>query len=153
MTNINKNTITIREAHTLAWLLLLLSLPAILSSTTIPSTVALHLLSTTPIPYFQTEHIWQIYVWSPIVILSACILLYAPGLFLTLSFNGAPGIGQWLVYSLGISIITISSLTEITEAIIGTPLLRSAFTLSLILFSFVCYVYLIFKLKNVSNII
>src|SRR4051812_48117973 len=97
-------------------------LPALLAHDAVRAAAALFPLAETAQPYFVPEHALQLYLWTPLVVLSACILFLSPGLFLALALGGAKDIGSWILYALALSTVVLSAAAALVQAVIGSPL-------------------------------
>ncbi len=73
-------------------------------------------------PYFRPDYAFILYLWSPLVVMSACLLFLSPGLFLSLALNSAKGIGQWVLTGFVLSLVVISFAAGITQSVIGNSL-------------------------------
>ena len=82
-------------------------------------------------PYWMGDHAGLIYLWVPIVMLSASLLILAPGLLLAAAWTRTEGAGSWLLRGLALSILVVAPLTTIAQ-VLGTPLLGTGFAVWLI---------------------
>ncbi len=82
-------------------------------------------------PYWVSEQALLIYLWAPIVMLSASLLILAPGLLLAAAWTGTEGFGPWVVRGLALSILLLAPVTTGAQ-LLGIPLLGTGFALLLI---------------------
>ena len=116
-------------------------LPVILDAKTI-QTVALLPLPSSSNLYFLPQFAGLLCLKAPVVILSALVLLFSPGLIFTLALGKAKSVGQWLIYGLTTSIILISLVTAIFQAITGSPITGLNFSLLVVICAVVGFVFL-----------
>ncbi len=102
-------------------------LPALVGHDAVQSAAALFPLAESPHPYFVPGHAGLLYLWTPLVVASACLLFLSPGLFLALAFDAPQSIGESVVYALPLSMIAISSVAGVVQAMMGSPLCGGAF--------------------------
>jgi hypothetical protein len=141
-------TATIAGATRLAAILVITWLPFILGHNAVKSVVSLFQLASTTNPYFHPEYAGLLYIWSPIVVLSACIFLISPGLFLSLALNKGRGLGEFVVTGLALSIIVISVVTGFVQILMGEPLIGDKFTAIVIACSLACFGFSILRLAR-----
>ena len=98
------------------------SIPAALGHSAISSVSSLYELAEASNPYLQPEHGLLLYLWAPVVVLSACIMLLAPGLILAIAFGAARTVGQWVVCGFALSLIIVSTAAAIVQMVAGNPL-------------------------------
>jgi len=60
-------------------------IPAVARSDAVGKAAALFPLADSAHPYFVPAHAWTLYLWTPVVVMSACLLFLSPGLFLSLA--------------------------------------------------------------------
>ena len=90
----------------LVWLVLILVvcwLPSIFGNQVVTAIDRLYLLAQSPNAYFLPDHRLTLYVISPLVGLSACILFLSPGLFLSLAFSKTKTFPEWILYSFALA--------------------------------------------------
>ena len=116
-----------RAVVRLAACLLLASLPAVLDPGAIARASALWPLAQAEHPYWVPEHAALVQLWAPLVSLSGCVLVLAPGLLLALLTRAGDEVGRWLVTGLALSIVGLAPLVELVEAALGRPLAGGEF--------------------------
>ncbi|MBW7990527.1 MAG: hypothetical protein FVQ84_10995, partial [Planctomycetes bacterium] len=121
-------------------------LPVLFGLNTIKSVTALYPLANSAHPYFVPEHAVKLYLLTPLVVMSSCLLFLSPGLFLSLALNSAKSLGQWIFTSLAISLILISSVTGIVQSIMEKPLRDGWFATVVVIISTVCFVFLFIRI-------
>ncbi len=109
--------------------LALASLPGALAHGAVTGAAALHGLAAWSQPYFLPQHAGLLYGAVPLVVLSAYVLLLAPGLLLALSAGVAARLEAWLLAALAISLVLVSVVAGAVQAILGSPLEGGAFVL------------------------
>ena len=107
--------------------LALASLPAALFHDAIGRAAALHDLAASAHPYFVPAHAALLYGAVPAVVLSAGVLLLAPGILLALAAGAAARIERWLLAALAISLVVVSGAAGLVQGILGRPLEGAAF--------------------------
>jgi hypothetical protein len=107
--------------------LVLLWLPALVGRQAVGDAVNLYPLVFSANPYFHPEHALLLYLWSPLVALSACVLLLSPGLLLVAAYGAARNAGQWILHGLAVSIVLISAVTAALQSAMGSPPLGGGF--------------------------
>ncbi|WP_170399733.1 hypothetical protein [Ruegeria arenilitoris] len=87
-----------------------------------------------PSPYFIAQDALFLYVWVPLVTLSASALLVAPGLLLALGI-AAPDdrFEHWLLKGFTFSLFGVPAAAAAVQAISGLPLVGTAFILLIVL--------------------
>ena len=123
-------------------------LPALIGSDAVRSAAALFALANSPNPYFVPDHAWTLYLWAPIVVVSACLLFLSPGLFLSIAINSAQNVGHWILSGLALSLIVLSIVTGIVQWIMGNPLRDGAFAAVVIACSLGSLGFLLFRLSQ-----
>jgi len=61
-------------------------------------------------PYWPGERLLELWLWTPLVALSACALFLAPGLAIAAACGAATGLGRWLMCALAASLVSVSAL-------------------------------------------
>src|SRR6478736_2363209 len=102
-------------------------IPVLVGRDAVKSAAALWQLADAPNPYFVAAQGTLLYIASPLVVASACLLLLSPGLLLALALDSAKNVGEWVVNGLALSIIVLSGTTQIVQAIAGSPIRENAF--------------------------
>ncbi|TMV07028.1 hypothetical protein FGK63_13020 [Ruegeria sediminis] len=91
-----------------------------------------------PSPYFIAGEFWLLYVWVPLVVLSASALFVAPGLLLALA--AAPpdeGFEHWLLKGFTLSLFGVPAIAAIAQSVTGIPMVGTAFVLLTVLLSLI----------------
>ena len=107
--------------------LTLASVPAIVFRDVVPRAATLYGLASWPNPYFVPEHAALLYGATPLVVLSSCVLLLAPGLLLALAAGAGARIERWFLAALAISLVVVSAVTAITQALVGLRVQEGTF--------------------------
>jgi hypothetical protein len=94
------------------------ALPALLDPAALQRAGALWPLAEGPSPYWLPAHGVLLYLWAPLVALSACWLLLAPGLPLAAALGGATGPGRWILLALGVDLLVLSAASALAEAVL-----------------------------------
>lgn len=123
-------------------------LPALIDLKAVQSTAALYPLAITENPYFVPKHGVKLYVWTPLVVMSACLLFISPGLFLSLALNSAKRISQWLFTGIGLSIIVVSVTTGIIQSLMGSTLRGGNFAALVVVTSLLCFGFLLIRIAR-----
>jgi len=134
--------------QSLVWFALLLVglwIPSLLDRGAIESVADLHALAKAPNPYFVPEHAWLLYVRAPLAALSAWILCLTPGLLLTPSLVDDLGVNRWLLYGFSLSLIIISPLVALAQALAGSPITGVGFIAFLVVISLLCFLITFFR--------
>jgi hypothetical protein len=111
----------------LAAALIALSLPAVVGAGVVARVSALDALASAPRPYFVPGHFLLLYIVAPIVVVSACVLVLAPGLLLALALGRGERFGEWIVAGLALSLLVVSVVAGVVQAAIGSTLGGVAF--------------------------
>jgi len=149
----NTSILDFNKISKLVLLFFIALLPIFFFKDIIPDIARLSDLADQPSPYFIPEYFFLLYIASPVVILSSCLLLLMPGLFVSLMLNVAVSVEKWLLYSLGLSIVIISVVTESIEAILLSPLLGDEFLVAVFLISVSCLFLLLIRLRRGSQVL
>jgi hypothetical protein len=102
-------------------------MPVIVGRDAIRAAAALNALASSAHPYFVPAHAALLYLWSPLVAASACVLLLTPGLLISVALGVATDVGRWLLMGLTISIGVVSASAAIVQALMRSPLRGGAF--------------------------
>jgi hypothetical protein len=78
-------------------------------------------------PYFVPDHAALLYGAVPVVAVSACVLVLAPGLFLSLAMGRGSSAGEWLVSSLTLGIVGVSAAVALVQSISAAPVTGNGF--------------------------
>jgi len=148
-----QEALTKRSALLLFGLFILGWLPVIFGKDIVQQVSAMYPLAESNNPYFVPQQIWSLYIWTPVVVLSACLLFLSPGLFLSLAFNSAGSVGHWVLNGFALSLLVISISTAILQSIIGTSIRGDAFIAVVIGCSVICFVFLLIRVSKGINII
>src|SRR6266852_5128088 len=124
--------LTVNGALRLIGVLAVASLPVLVDRSAVASVAALYPLAASANPYFALDYTGLIYIRAPLVIISAFVLLMAPGLLLALALDQAQTISAWVLRGFTISLIAVSLVAGAVQAIIGRSLQGDAFILVLI---------------------
>lgn len=117
--------------HRLSLCLIIAALPVTLDPGAVARAAALVPATGLLAPYWVADHALLVYVWSPFVMLSASLLILAPGLLLAVAWGGSVSEGPWVLRGLALSILLIAPVTTGAE-VLGIPLLGAGFALMLI---------------------
>jgi hypothetical protein len=98
------------------------SVPAILGLDAVGEVAALFPLADSPHPYLVLAHAVLLYVWSPLVVGSASVLMLAPGLCLALLSDASASLNRWILFGFAISVTTLPFITPLIESLTATPL-------------------------------
>lgn len=101
--------------------------PVLIHAGAVGEVAALHHLALAPNPYIVAEHAVLLYVISPLVVLSACMLLLSPGMLLSLALGAGRSVPEWLLTGLALSLIVVSVAAGVVQAAAGATLQGSAF--------------------------
>lgn len=139
--------------HRLAWLggvLLVGASPALFASDLPGRAAGLHALAGRSGPYFDggLGELGLLGVRLPLVYVSACLLVMAPGLLLTLLCDAAPAASSWLARALLVNVALVSCVANLVSAAIGAPLGGRGFALALLGASALCGLGLRLRLQQ-----
>jgi hypothetical protein len=137
-----------RRAIKLCALLVLAWVPAALGQDALRSAAALFPLAGSAHPYWVPEHAWNLYFWTPLVVVSACLLLLSPGLLLSLALNAAKGVGEWIATGFGLSLVVVTIAAAVVQSAIGAPLKEGRFTAVVVVCSLLCFGLLLIRLRG-----
>lgn len=87
-----------------------LSAPALLDPGALERAGAHWRLAEAAQPYWPGALALELWLWAPLVALSACALFLAPGLALAAACGAASGLGRWLMCALAASLVSVSAL-------------------------------------------
>jgi hypothetical protein len=144
-----QGTVARRSVWFLLSVVVLCWLPVLIGRGAVEKAVALYPISQAGNAYFVPAHALLLYFVAPLVVLSACVLLLSPGLFLSIALNGAETTGEWILTAFGISIVTIGGVTTIFQALAG-PLTSGAFLLLVVSCSAAAFVVLLVRGDRLS---
>ena len=123
-------------------------IPALVGAGAIGEVSALYPLADSPDPYFVPGHALLLYLWSPLVVASACILLLSPGLFLSIALNAARSVALWITSAFAASLVVVSVASQAVQAAMGRPLLGTAFVLVLVACSLTCAGLMLLRVRR-----
>jgi len=121
----------IRRTGGLMLALALCALPVFIDPGAVARVNSLLPLAFSANPYFAPAHGLLLYGWSPLVVVSGCILLLAPGLMLALAFGAGRTAAQWVLAASGLSLAVVSLAATLLQLLIAAPLQGPAFALML----------------------
>jgi hypothetical protein len=107
--------------------LAMLQVPAWLGRAAVSDAVAIWPLAGAANPYYLPAHFIQLYVWTPAVIVSAIVMLLAPGLVIARAFGVAASLERWLLTGFAISLVLVSAVSGSLQAMAGQPLVGTRF--------------------------
>jgi hypothetical protein len=111
----------------LASVLLALALPAVIDPGAVARAAAL-IPAEGAAAYWVPQHAVLLYGWTPIVVLSAFILVLGPGLVLVYAASSVRSAAAWMLLGLASSSVLLSVVVEVTEAITGGALQGRGFS-------------------------
>ena len=123
-------------------------IPALVGAGAVGEASALYPLADSPDPYFVPGHALLLYLWSPLVVASSCILLLSPGLFLSIALNAARSVALWITSAFAVSLVVVSVASQVVQAVMGKPLLGTAFALVVAACSLVCAALMLLRAKR-----
>ncbi len=123
-------------------------IPVLVGARAIGDATALYALADGANPYFVPAHGLLLYVWSPLVVASACVLLLSPGLFLSIALNAARSVALWIVTAMASSLVVVSIAAQAVQGAMGRPLLGSAFALVVVVCSLACAALLLVRARK-----
>ena len=126
------------RAARLALCLALCWIPALVGAGAIGDVTALYPLADSANPYFVPAHALLLYVWSPLVVASACVLLLSPGLFISIALNAARSVALWITTGFAASLLIVSVASQAVQSMMGRPLLGTAFAVVVMVCGVVC---------------
>jgi hypothetical protein len=122
--------------------------PAVVGWGAVQNAAALFSLANSQHPYFVPAHAGILYVWTPLVVISTCLLFLAPGLFLSLALDAAAGVGQWMLTGFALSLVTISAAAGVVQSITGRTLRGGAFVAVVLACLLVSFAFLLIRLAR-----
>ncbi|MGH7502339.1 MAG: hypothetical protein ACREL7_11335 [Longimicrobiales bacterium] len=122
-------------------------LPVLFLRDTIGQAAALHALAETPEPYFVPRHAFLLYVLSPLVVMSACILLLSPGLVSALAVGRARSVDEWILHGFALSLVIVSLATALVQSI--APLDARSFTSVIAACTLLAWIILRLRIRGV----
>ncbi len=105
------------------------SLPALIDPAAVARAAALEALATDEHPYFVAAHFGLLYLWAPLVALSACLLFLLPGLLLAWAFGAAADLGRWILHGLALSLVVVSAAAALVQGVMGHALTGTPFAI------------------------
>jgi len=140
--------IGMRRAAILIGCIVLCWIPVLVGAGAIADATALYALADGANPYFVPAHGLLLYVWSPLVVASACVLLLSPGLFLSIALNAARSVALWIVTAMASSLVLVSVAAQAVQGAMGRPLLGSAFALVVVACSLACAALMLVRARK-----
>ena len=125
----------------LTFFLIIAWLPALIGGDTVGSTANLFQDGAAN-PCFVPGHFFQLYIWSPLIVLSSFVLFVSPGLILALASGAVKTVGKWLIYGYAASLFATSFAAGLVQWIIGTPLRGNYFAGTIIFCTFLAILLL-----------
>jgi hypothetical protein len=138
----NERILRLSAVIAVAWL------PALFGHDAVQSAAARFALANSANPYFVPDQAWILYIWTPLVVASACLLFLSPGLFLSLALNAATGVGRWVLTGFALSLVILSVAAAAVQWIVGSPLLGSAFAVVVVVCSLACFGFLLIRTEQ-----
>ncbi|MGC4055339.1 MAG: hypothetical protein QM757_41425 [Paludibaculum sp.] len=114
--------------------------PVLLGSGAIAEAARLFPIASGQHPYFVPEHGGLLYLFAPLVALSAFLLCLLPGLFLSFAAGAATRLDRWILSGFGLSLVVVSVTAGIVQAMLPRPLEGAGFLLLLTVLSAVSFV-------------
>jgi len=108
------------------------AIPVIFGLGAVRDAAALFPLADSAHPYFLPDHGLLLYVWSPLAVVSACILMLGPGLCLALTSPASRSVERWILNGFALSVITLAVITPAAEALTGAAIRGGRFVALLI---------------------
>lgn len=102
--------------------------------------------------YFDYLHFFRLYLWTPIVVISACLLFISPGLLLTMGTNTVKNAGHWFLLAICVSILFNSITISIVELFLEIHLIGTTFAIFIGLITFICFVFILIRIYQGQNI-
>ncbi|HEX4933126.1 MAG TPA: hypothetical protein VFV33_08110, partial [Gemmatimonadaceae bacterium] len=116
-----------RSLPATAALLAALSLPALLGTSAVRTGGALWRLGAGPHPYWVPAEALLLYVWIPVVVVSACALFLAPGLLAVQALRAANSFGDWVLRGFALSIVLVSLTATVVQSVTGATVAGRGF--------------------------
>jgi hypothetical protein len=108
-------------------ILVLSWVPVLLGTEAIATAGELYPVIETGNSYLVLQHAPLLYVWIPAVVLSSFSLVMSPGLLVVLALRARVDLDRWVVYGFGLSVVLISVLAAVAQALMGVPLTGARF--------------------------
>ena len=102
-------------------------LPALIGHPVVGRVASLAALAESSHPYFVPQQTVLFYVWTPLVVASACILFMSPGLFLALALGAGQPVGRWVLSGLALSLAVLTPVVALAGMALGDSLRGGAF--------------------------
>jgi hypothetical protein len=99
-------------------------------------------------PYWPGASLFEAWVWTPLVALSACSLFSAPGLALAAAFGAASGLGRWLVSALALNLVLVSSLAGLLGLVAPQVSRGASFGGAVALLALACFAFLFARVRG-----
>ena len=100
----------------------LCGVPAAVGRDVVGSAAGLFSLAETPHPYFAAARAALLCVWNPLVVASASVLMFAPGLCLALLVEASTTMTRWVFCGFGLSLAVLPVVTPAVESLTRLPL-------------------------------
>ena len=122
------------------WLvgLCLAAAPAFLDPGALARAASLWELAEQPMPYWAGGAAGLLYLWVPIVAVSACVLFMVPGLLLAAAYGRPRSLVTWIVDGLACSLVAISLTAMVADRVFGGAVRGRGFALLVAALAFVC---------------
>ena len=125
----------------MTFFLIIAWLPALIGGDTVGSTANLFQDGATN-PCFVPGHFFQLYIWTPLIVLSSFVLFISPGLIFALASGAVKTVGKWLIYGYAASLFATSFIAGLVQWIIGIPLRGNYFAGTIIFCTFLAILLL-----------
>ena len=102
-------------------------LPVLLAHDIVRAVAELAPLADSASAYFVPGRAALLYVATPLVVASGCLLFLSPGLVLSLAFNVRGGPARWLLSGFGLSLVVVSGMAAVIQAALERPLRGDSF--------------------------
>ena len=127
MSFLGQDSISLKLLLRLGAVTILAWLPALIGHPVVGRVASLAALAESPHPYFVPQHTALLYVWTPLVVASACILFMSPGLFLALALGAGQTVGRWVLSGLALSLVVLTPVVALAGMALGDSLRGRAF--------------------------
>lgn len=110
-----------------------LSIPAVIGTGAVADAAALWRLGGAAHPYFIAGEALRLYLWLPMVVVSACALFLAPGLVTVQALRAANNFGDWVLRGFAVSIVLVSAAATVVQSVVQQPVTGRMFALLVVL--------------------
>ncbi|MEO7041276.1 MAG: hypothetical protein ABI035_03340 [Gemmatimonadaceae bacterium] len=151
---VSDRTETSTERRRLVWFLLVVAAAGVVLATgrsAVPSAAALYSLSSSAHPFWIPSHSWLLYGCVPLVTVSALAVFVAPGLLLATALGATRSWSWWMLCGVALSIVVVSAMAAIVQAITQTPLTGTTFVVSVLGCSLVAAVIAWFRPGTIAR--